>query len=91
MVATSAENVSPTWASVHTGAGDVLLQLRSIGPVEVVITGGTAPTDTPDAQGIIMTKNQFPVLSANGLGAGDSVYLRSLSGSTEIVSALIGG
>lgn len=69
------------WVAATDGATQVLVQLRTHGNVELVVSKLT-PADAP-VQGILLTSTAFPVFSATGLDEDDIVFFRIVGEATD--------
>lgn len=88
MTSTSAPTLtSDEWTVLHSGGGDVLIQLRTISrSVEIVVKEGAAPSGA-GPHGILLDES-MPVISMAQTGANDVVYGRAFDG--EAIVAVMG-
>lgn len=77
MASTGTEELENDWVTIHSGAaGDLLVQLQSTEPAEIVVKVGAAPATDLAPKGIRLTHDDVSSLSVNGLTATDVVYGR---------------
>jgi hypothetical protein len=75
------------WVAITDEATQVLVQLRTNGNVELVLSENQ-PT-TAALQGILLTSSAFPVFSATGLVVTDIVWARLLGKDTDTDSITV--
>lgn len=89
MTTTSAPTLTnDSWTFLHSGGGDVLIQLRTVSSaVEIVVKAGAAPTgDGP--HGVLLDED-MPSISMAQTGESDVVYGRAFDGGAIV--AVMGG
>ena len=86
-VTTSRIDVAGSWAELATGSLDVLVQLQTVGSVEIVVAEAQPAADAAQT-GVILHERGETVFSITGLTATDNVYARVPSGDTETLTVI---
>ena len=87
-VTTTNTDIGTDWTEVSAGNLDVMMQLLSMGVLEVFV-GTEAPANDSTRRGIVLSSSGQDVFSVTGLEAADNVYARSLGGEAENVSVMV--
>ncbi len=87
-VTTTNEDIGTVWGELSAGNLDVMVQLLSVGSIEIYV-GATAPADDTNTYGAVLSSSGQDVFSVTGLAAADNVYARSLTGEAENVCVMV--
>ena len=86
-VTTTNMDISGAWTQLTTGDLDAMVQLLSVGTIEVYV-GQAAPAADTGPEGVFLSNRAETVFSITGMTATDNVYARAPGGTTENITLM---
>lgn len=86
-VTTANMDIGGAWTQLTTGDLDAMVQLLSVGTIEVYVGQATPAADIAP-KGVFLSNRSETVFSITGMGATDNVYARVPAGTTENITLM---